>query len=264
MARPRDKNNFADIGVNGGNYVPIFPPTGRWNAVEEAKDHIGKENSQQLASQLSAIGEPFQGDGDFIPKAPPSEGTGHDEETQNLITLEKRKQPGFPQPAMAGDSDYKLKATPPEGGNGHEEIHYVAADAIARRNSMGSTDRGVALAQINLEKRVALSKAWEKSERKKTQNRASKKLSTLESWAHSKKAVVEAEIKKIQEKYGAELKNKIAEIERAKEEKRALVEASQKEEFIKLEQMAEKFRATGHKPKKLLRSFSCLNFCEKY
>ncbi|KAG2681228.1 hypothetical protein I3760_11G134500 [Carya illinoinensis] len=165
---------------------------------------------------------------------------------------------------MAGDSDYKLKATPPEGGNGHEEIHYVAADAIARRNSMGSTDRGVALAQINLEKRVALSKAWEKSERKKTQNRASKKLSTLESWAHSKKAVVEAEIKKIQEKYGAELKNKIAEIERVKEEKRALVEASQKEEFIKLEQMAEKFRATGHKPKKLLRSFSCLNFCEKY
>lgn len=67
-----------------------------------------------------------------------------------------------------------------------------------------------------------------------------------------------------QEKYGAELKNKIAEIERVKEEKRALVEASQKEEFIKLEQMAEKFRATGHKPKKLLRSFSCLNFCEKY
>ncbi|XP_040987560.1 remorin-like [Juglans microcarpa x Juglans regia] len=263
MARPRDKKNFADIGVIGGNYVPIFPPTGRWNAVEEAKDHIGKENSQQLARQLPAInGEPFQGDGDFIPKAPPSEGTGH-EETQNLIPLERGKQPDFPQPAMAGDSDYKTKHSS-DGGNGHEETQYGAADAIAHTSSMGSTDRGVALAQINLEKRVALSKAWEQSEKKKTENRASKKLSTLESWAHSKKAAAEAEITKIQEKYAAELKNKIAEIERAKEEKRALVEASQKEEFIKLEQMAERFRATGHKPKKLLRSFSCLNFCDKY
>lgn len=52
------------------------------------------------------------------------------------------------------------------------------------------------------------------------------------------------------------MKNKIAEIHQAAEEKRAIVEANKKEEFLEVEETAAKFRSRGVAPKKLFACFS--------
>ncbi|CAH2075729.1 unnamed protein product [Thlaspi arvense] len=93
-------------------------------------------------------------------------------------------------------------------------------------------NRDAVLARVATEKRLALVKAWEESEKTKAENKAYKKLSTIEAWENSKKANVEAELKNIEEKYekkkaeyAEKMKNKTAEIHRASEEKKAMVEA---------------------------------------
>jgi len=53
------------------------------------------------------------------------------------------------------------------------------------------------------------------------------------------------------------MKNKIAEIHRIAEERRAMVEAKKGEEILKAEEFAAKFRATGKIPKKMIGCFSC-------
>lgn len=140
--------------------------------------------------------------------------------------------------------------------------------------------------------------------------RAYKKFSAVEAWEISKKAAVEAELKKIevlrcnshltfqsfqlspfllikgfvahelfgfqwsasardlifrsyiQEKlekkkaeYRERMKNKVADLHRVAEEKRATVEAKRGEDFLKIEETAAKFRATGYVPRKLLGCF---------
>ena len=55
------------------------------------------------------------------------------------------------------------------------------------------------------------------------------------------------------------MKNKIAEIHKKAEEKRAIVEASKRGDFLKLEEMAAKSRAPGQTPKKTIGCFSCKN-----
>lgn len=56
--------------------------------------------------------------------------------------------------------------------------------------------------------------------------------------------------------YAEKMKNKIAMIHKAAEEKRALVEAKRGEELLKAEETAAKYRATGQAPKK---GFSCFS-----
>lgn len=51
-------------------------------------------------------------------------------------------------------------------------------------------------------------------------------------------------------------KNKVAEIHQSAEEKRAIVEAKKKEEFLEIEETAAKFRSRGVTPKKF---FGCLS-----
>ncbi|XLR19309.1 hypothetical protein S83_047221, partial [Arachis hypogaea] len=79
---------------------------------------------------------------------------------------------------------------------------------------------------------------------------AYKKLSAVGLWENKKKASVEAQLKIIEEnlkrkkaEYAEKMKNKIADIHRSAEEKRTMVEAQKREEFIELEETAAKFRS---------------------
>ncbi|XP_014502163.1 remorin-like [Vigna radiata var. radiata] len=116
------------------------------------------------------------------------------------------------------------------------------------------------LAIVATEKRLSLIKAWEESEKSKAENKAHKNLSAISAWENSKKASVEADLKKKEEElekkkaeYAEKIKNKIAEIHKEAEEKRAIIEAKKGEELLK--ETAAKYRATGTAPKKLLGCF---------
>ncbi|KAA8520805.1 hypothetical protein F0562_011478 [Nyssa sinensis] len=137
-------------------------------------------------------------------------------------------------------------------------------DPGVEKGSGVSIDRDAVLARVEKEKRLALIKAWEDSEKNKAENKAYKKLSTIGAWENRKRASVEAQLKKIEEKfekkkaeYAEKMNNKKAEIHKAAEEKRASVEAKRGEDLLKVEEAAVKFRATGNAPKKLFGWFSC-------
>uniref|UniRef100_A0A803R4H1 Remorin n=1 Tax=Cannabis sativa TaxID=3483 RepID=A0A803R4H1_CANSA len=136
-------------------------------------------------------------------------------------------------------------------------------DPFVEKNSEVAVDRDAVLARVEAEKRLALIKAWEESEKTKADNKAYKKLSAVESWENSKRAAVEAELKQIEEKlekkraeYTEKMKNKVVELHKIAEEKRAMVEANRQEEFLKVEETAAKFRASGYSPKKFFACFS--------
>ncbi|XP_040990399.1 remorin-like isoform X2 [Juglans microcarpa x Juglans regia] len=148
---------------------------------------------------------------------------------------------------------------PPE----HKTAPPVKENPTAEKSLGGFVDRDAVLAKVANEKRLALIKAWEESEKTKAENKAYKKLSAVESWENSSKASVDAQLKKIEEKfekkkakYGEKMKNKLAAIHRAAEEKRATVEAKRWEELIKVEDTATKFRTAGYVPRNLLGCFS--------
>ncbi|KAK4354048.1 hypothetical protein RND71_026242 [Anisodus tanguticus] len=110
-----------------------------------------------------------------------------------------------------------------------------------------------ALAQLNTDKKSAFIKAWEE---------AQKKLSKVAAWKNSKKAHLDAKLKKLEERleqkkaeYAEKMKNKAALIHKEAEEKKAMVEAKRGEQILKTEEMAAKYRATGQTPKKL---FGCV------
>ncbi|XP_039011012.1 remorin-like [Hibiscus syriacus] len=118
------------------------------------------------------------------------------------------------------------------------------------------------LARVATEKRISLVKAREESEKSKAENKAQKKLSSLAAWANSKKAALEAELKKIEvlsiqeqkAEYVEKMKNKIALIHKEAEEKKAMVEAT-REDVLKAEELAAKYRATGTTPKTIFGCF---------
>ncbi|KAH1251430.1 Remorin [Glycine max] len=81
-------------------------------------------------------------------------------------------------------------------------------------------------------------------------------------WENSKKASAEAHLKRIEEKLDRnkakcveKMQNKVAEIHRTAEEKRAMIEAYKGEEFLEIEEKAAKFRTRGYSPKKYLPCF---------
>ncbi|KAL1316698.1 hypothetical protein HN51_068859 [Arachis hypogaea] len=135
-------------------------------------------------------------------------------------------------------------------------------DSGGNKGTVDSVDRDAELARVVSEKRLALIKAWEESEKTKAENRAYKKLSAVGLWESKKKASVEAQLKIIEEnlerkkaEYAEKMKNKIADIHRSAEEKRAMVEAQKREEFIELEETAAKFRSSGRTPAKFFACF---------
>ncbi|XP_031129292.1 remorin-like [Ipomoea triloba] len=139
-----------------------------------------------------------------------------------------------------------------------------ASDDGVLKSTERLKDRDAALAQLELEKRLALIKAWEENEKAKADNKAHKKLSAIAAWENTKKASVEAQLKQIEEifekkkaEYGEKMKNKVAEVHREAEEKRAEVEVKRGEQMVKLEEDAAKFRSTGYVPTRFLGCFSC-------
>ncbi|KAF0928852.1 hypothetical protein E2562_010710 [Oryza meyeriana var. granulata] len=108
-----------------------------------------------------------------------------------------------------------------------------------------SHERDALLARVATEKRMSLIKAWEESEKAKAGNKAAKKLADITAWENSKVAEIEAEIKKYQEylerkkaEQVEKLKNGVATVHRAAEEKRAAAEARRGEEVVKAEEAA--------------------------
>ncbi|KAL6181915.1 hypothetical protein ACLB2K_048563 [Fragaria x ananassa] len=94
----------------------------------------------------------------------------------------------------------------------------------AKKGIRSSTEKDVMYAEIETEKRLALIKAWEESEKTKVENRAYKRMSAVGLWEENKKSSVEARLRKIEEKferkkaeYVEKMKNKVAEIHKASE-----------------------------------------------
>ncbi|KAK7406154.1 hypothetical protein VNO78_07774 [Psophocarpus tetragonolobus] len=136
------------------------------------------------------------------------------------------------------------------------------ADDASKKDTEDLVNKDAMLARVVTEKRLALIKAWEESEKTKADNRAHKKLSAVGLWEDSKRALVEAQLKKIEEnlekkkaEHVEKKKNKVAEIHRLAEEKRAIVEAQKREEFLNLEDMAAKFCSRGNTPRKFFACF---------
>ncbi|KAI3508280.1 hypothetical protein L1887_23286 [Cichorium endivia] len=125
------------------------------------------------------------------------------------------------------------------------------------KSAEGSVHRDSVLARVATEKKDALIRAWEESEKSKAENKAQQKLSSISAWENSKKADIEAELKNIEEnlekkksKYIEKMKNQIALLHKKAEEKRAMTEAKRGEALLKAEEVAAKCRATGETPKK--------------
>ncbi|XP_073309601.1 remorin-like [Primulina huaijiensis] len=159
-----------------------------------------------------------------------------------------------------------LPAPPPHAEERADEFKALAVvekpEAVEEKKPENSIDRDAVLARVATEKRMSLIKAWEESEKSKSENKAQKKLSAIGAWENSKKASLEAELKKIEEQlekkkaeYIEKTKNKIALLHKAAEEKRAIIEAKRGEDLLKAEETAAKYRATGTSPKKLLGFF---------
>ncbi|XP_028804759.1 remorin 1.4-like [Neltuma alba] len=120
-----------------------------------------------------------------------------------------------------------------------------------------STDRDVAFARVESEKRLAFVRAWEESEKAKVENKASKKISMIGLWEDRKKAAVQVQIKTMEEglekkkaDYVEKMKNKMAEIHQLAEEEKAVIEAKKYEDFLKVEENAAKYRSRGYSPRK--------------
>ncbi|CAI0470382.1 unnamed protein product [Linum tenue] len=144
----------------------------------------------------------------------------------------------------------------------HEESHALAVVEAKAPEPVPKKISDVALADIVKEKQTCFIKAWEDTEKSKVNNKAQKEISAISAWENTKKSAVEAKLKKLEEQlekkkaeYGEKMKNKVAQIHKEAEEKRAMVEAKRGEEFLKAEEMAAKYRATGQVPKKLLGCF---------
>ncbi|KAF0934596.1 hypothetical protein E2562_025681 [Oryza meyeriana var. granulata] len=126
----------------------------------------------------------------------------------------------------------------------------------------GSADRDAILAKVELERKLSMIKAWEESEKSKAENKAQKKMSAILSWENTRKAALEAKLRTREEKlekkkaeYAEKMRNQVAAIHKAAEEKRATVEAKRNEEIIKYEEMAAKHRSKRTTPTKFLSCF---------
>ncbi|XP_048131523.1 remorin 1.4-like [Rhodamnia argentea] len=142
--------------------------------------------------------------------------------------------------------------------NGTQEI----TDAFEKGSGFDQTERGAVLAQVEAEKRPALIRAWEESEKSKAEIKAYKKLAITGSWENTQIASVEARIKEIEEEIekkkaeqAEKIRSRLVEIHKETDEKKATMEAKRGEDIIKVQEAAAKFPATGYVPRKLLGCF---------
>ncbi|KAL6182163.1 hypothetical protein ACLB2K_043586 [Fragaria x ananassa] len=157
---------------------------------------------------------------------------------------ETKKEP--PMNYVFVDTEKSVIPVSEEKASSAENVDHPAA----KKGIRSSTEKDVMYAEIETEKRLALIKAWEESEKTKVENRSYKRMSAVGLWEENKKSSVEAKLRKIEEKFERKkaeyvekmMKNKVAEIHKASEEKRALIEATQREESLKVAEAASKFR----------------------
>ncbi|KAI3705793.1 hypothetical protein L1987_76035 [Smallanthus sonchifolius] len=180
------------------------------------------------------------------------------------MAAEESKKPEVEQesPPPAADPKVEEAVTPVTEEKPADESKALAIvekpiEPCEEKPSEGSVNRDAVLARVATDKKDALIKAWEESEKSKAENKAQQKLSAIGAWENSKKADIEADLKKIEEdlekkkaKYIEKMKNKIALLHKTAEEKRAITEAKRAEEHLKAEEVAAKCRATGTTPKK--------------
>lgn len=166
-----------------------------------------------------------------------------------------------PEPSVEAPADVAVEKsivpTTEEKPDDSKALVVVEQPAAEVKPAEGSVNRDAVLARVATEKKDALIRAWEESEKSKAENKAQKKMSAIVSWENTEKASIEAEIKKMEEKlekkkavYVEKMKNKLASIHKTAEEKRAMTEAKKGEDLLKAEEMAAKYRATGTGPKK--------------
>ncbi|XP_037447587.1 remorin-like [Triticum dicoccoides] len=185
----------------------------------------------------------------------------------------KKAVPAAAAPEAAAEKDVPVVIPPPPGAKppavADDSKALVVVDSKAAEKPRpeknihrGSHERDVALAKVETEKMSSLIKAWVENEKAKAENKAAKKLSSILSWENTKKATIDAQLKRKEEElekkkaeYAEKMKNRKAIAHREAEEKRAMVVARRGEEVLKAEEMAAKYRATGLAPKKLLGCF---------
>ncbi|XP_015078400.1 remorin-like [Solanum pennellii] len=132
------------------------------------------------------------------------------------------------------------------------------AEVLEHIEKKGSIDRDATLVRLTTEKRLPLIKAWEESEKAKAENKAQKKIAKILALENSKKASLEAELKRTKRsnvekegRYIDKLKNKIVKlVHKSAEEKRVITEAKRGEDLLTAKEIAAKCRATGSSPKK--------------
>ncbi|CAN0907597.1 Remorin 1.4 [Linum grandiflorum] len=155
--------------------------------------------------------------------------------------------------------DQKAPATSPVSGKQSEA---PISENITEKTPLTLIKRDAVLARIETDKGNALITAWEENEKAKIDNKTYKRICAITSWENTKRAAVEVQIKEYEEqlkKKRAEhverTHNKLAEIRKKALENRALIEATKGQEYVKIEETATTYRATGYPPKKF---FSCL------
>ncbi|KAI5013992.1 hypothetical protein ZWY2020_055382 [Hordeum vulgare] len=162
------------------------------------------------------------------------------------MAAEEPKKAVIPAPAPAADEE----KPPVDDSKALVVVEKVADEPVAEK----LTDEKAAHGGSN-------DRAWEENEKTKAENKATKKVSAILSWENTKKANIEAQLKKIEEQlekkkaeYAEKMKNKAAMIHKEAEEKRAMVEAKKGEELLKAEEMA---ASTVHRnsPKKVMGCF---------
>ncbi|KAK7391386.1 hypothetical protein VNO78_19802 [Psophocarpus tetragonolobus] len=194
-------------------------------------------------------------------------------EEQSNKVAETESTPSNPSPAPQPKEDVAEEKTvipqpsPPDNKPAADQAKALVtlektSEVAEEKPLEGSVDRDAVLARVATEKRLSLIKAWEESAKSRAENKSHKKLSVIAAWENRKKALAEAELRKIEEQlekkkaeHAEKLKNKIATIHQEAEEKRAFIEARRGEDFLKAEETAAKYRATGTAPKKLFRFF---------
>ncbi|XP_041002847.1 remorin-like [Juglans microcarpa x Juglans regia] len=214
--------------------------------------------SRDMADQEPAIKVEPEATSEPAPSPHPL-ATEHLEQPPKDVTEEKSVIP--PPPPEHKRDDSKALAVVEKAPEYAEQKN--TEGSIEQKNTEGSINRDAVLARVATEKKISLIKAWEESEKSKAENKAHKKLSAIGAWENSRKASIEAELKKIEEQlekkkaeYVEKMKNKVAMIHKAAEEKRAVTEAKRGEDLLKAEEMAAKYQATGTGPKKFLGCFS--------
>ncbi|KVH90107.1 remorin-like isoform X1 [Cynara cardunculus var. scolymus] len=155
-------------------------------------------------------------------------------------------------------TETESKSTPPPP---EPKSTSVAAEPPEKLKPVhGGDDAGLEI--VVTEKRMALIKAWEENEKTKADNKAYTKVLAIGAWENSKRAEVEANLKKIEVDIENEkvkqreiMKMKMATVQKEAEEKRAAIEAKKGQDIINAEQLAAKFHATGTLPSKLFKCF---------